>query len=42
MHDYQYAAIRVAGIALMVLGGLVGAAMCGDQYGRDHAAESTP
>lgn len=37
MKDYQRAAWRMLGMALVVLAGMVGAATCGDQYGRDHA-----
>lgn len=39
MRDYILYAFRVAGIVIMVLGALVGAATCGDQYGRDHAGQ---
>lgn len=39
MRDYQYAAIRAVGIAIMVAAAIVGGWSCGDQYGRDHAAQ---
>lgn len=40
MKDYEQAAWRAAGYFLLILGGLLGAATCGDQYGRDHAVRA--
>lgn len=39
MKDYQLAALRFLGVVIMVVAGLVGAATCGDAYGRAHAGD---
>ena len=40
MKDYERAAWRLFGWVLVAAAGVVGAATCGDQYGRDHAVRA--
>ena len=39
MNDIKAAVLRITGAALIILAGMVAAAMCGDVYGRAHAGD---